>query len=825
MSAGLSTLDLPPTNGHASVHKMPSSSNMGMEDDEEDTVFDSPEEEIAHYREKYRQAMDMLSETRAELEEFQQSSRELEDEMEQELAANEKQQDELRERIKRIEAEKEEWKAKQIALQKMHSSTTAAMQREMDNLRSERDKTLVALRDLEMGNDELERNERVAVSSLLDLESKYNRAIEEKTLLEQEVVQRQELEEECQRLKDEMRDANSEISILRDQLARQTLPTPPSSVSETAQMSPVQEASREISVIENEVDPASIPLPPPVKYKFPTEFATPQSPSRKGIPRSATSSALPISTSSPVPRRFQTTIPQSPTMSSLSRSTTSRNLAAAAGPQSPALSRSRSGIPHSSPARVPGGGALPLQSHQQTKSRGFKLLHDLQARLKATDDKLGVAKVPRRNVSNPLSFGVKRIASASSTKTSTNTSTAATTAIPEKEPKVPHARVAALAGRDDMTPQLLNMTSSSSNLMSPNGWVLIDGDNEDTPTAQGHGQSGIMGFPDEPRSPLDPTFGAGVGCGRAVSSAASNSSQRSLPSRPGIPSPLANVSGLNQSTKLNKAASSGLSRSTSTKLASIRPSSRAASTTVSRHTKKDSHSHSQSRRDGIDNAASRQPLSPTSTGTGPCTGTGSGVARPASSLSTSRQRPMSPSMIPTSSRPMSPGMMVASALSPSSRPMSPSMLPTYRSMRAPSPVVAFPTGPSSSSASRPLSRADSNNDGNGNGNRRASGIGKGPPPSAHRQSTLPTNGVNPLSTSTNGNAPGQSRRSTRRSSVGANEHTRPTGIPAPRDGSQAGGGARTPGRPTSVHVFGDNTPPPVPRIPSALLKGDRERKK
>lgn len=36
----------------------------------------------------------------------------------------------------------------------------ANKQREMDNLRSERDKTLIALRDLEMGNDELERNER-----------------------------------------------------------------------------------------------------------------------------------------------------------------------------------------------------------------------------------------------------------------------------------------------------------------------------------------------------------------------------------------------------------------------------------------------------------------------------------------------------------------------------------------------------------------------------------------------------------------------------------------------------------------------------------------
>lgn len=29
--------------------------------------FDSPEEEITHYREKYRQALDMLTDTRAEL--------------------------------------------------------------------------------------------------------------------------------------------------------------------------------------------------------------------------------------------------------------------------------------------------------------------------------------------------------------------------------------------------------------------------------------------------------------------------------------------------------------------------------------------------------------------------------------------------------------------------------------------------------------------------------------------------------------------------------------------------------------------------------------
>ena len=43
------------------------------------------------------------------------------------------------------------------------------------------------------------------MSSLLDLESKYNRAIEEKTLLEQEIVVKGELEEQMQRLKDELR--------------------------------------------------------------------------------------------------------------------------------------------------------------------------------------------------------------------------------------------------------------------------------------------------------------------------------------------------------------------------------------------------------------------------------------------------------------------------------------------------------------------------------------------------------------------------------------------------------------------------------------------
>jgi len=56
-----------------------------------------------------------------------------------------------------------------------------------------------------MGNDDLERNERAVASSLSDVEAKYSRALEEKILLEHELLDKAHLEEECQRLRDELR--------------------------------------------------------------------------------------------------------------------------------------------------------------------------------------------------------------------------------------------------------------------------------------------------------------------------------------------------------------------------------------------------------------------------------------------------------------------------------------------------------------------------------------------------------------------------------------------------------------------------------------------
>lgn len=92
-----------------------------------------------------------------------------------------------------------------MSLQTMHNTTTTSLQRELDQLRQEYQKTKIYIRELEMGNDDLERNERAVSSSLADMESKYSKVLEEKILLEHELLEKAGLEEESQRLKDELR--------------------------------------------------------------------------------------------------------------------------------------------------------------------------------------------------------------------------------------------------------------------------------------------------------------------------------------------------------------------------------------------------------------------------------------------------------------------------------------------------------------------------------------------------------------------------------------------------------------------------------------------
>jgi hypothetical protein len=105
-----------------------------------------------------------------------------------------------------------------MSLQTNYNTTVNSLNRELDTLRQEHQKVKVQLRELELGNDDLERTERAIASSLADTEAKYTRVLEEKILLEHELLVKASVEEECQRLRDELRDTNAENAILKDQL-------------------------------------------------------------------------------------------------------------------------------------------------------------------------------------------------------------------------------------------------------------------------------------------------------------------------------------------------------------------------------------------------------------------------------------------------------------------------------------------------------------------------------------------------------------------------------------------------------------------------------
>jgi chromosome segregation ATPase len=181
------------------------------------------EHTLTEWKNKYYEAADLLAETKAELDEFQIASKDLEEELERELQRTETEKERLRLISSKAEKECNEWKVgfdiiqsfflvfmdifkdKFINLQTLHNSTTNSLQRDLDTCRHEYHTIKIQLRELEMGNDNLERNERAVASTLAELENKYSRALEEKILLEHELMDKANLEEALQRLKDELR--------------------------------------------------------------------------------------------------------------------------------------------------------------------------------------------------------------------------------------------------------------------------------------------------------------------------------------------------------------------------------------------------------------------------------------------------------------------------------------------------------------------------------------------------------------------------------------------------------------------------------------------
>lgn len=182
--------------------------------------FDSPEKEIKHWKSKVADMQDALRETESSLQDFVESSKELEQEMEKELSASNKTISDLKRRNEQLSGDLEDWKSKYSRALSEHNATLTTLQKELGQLRESVDIYKAKLRDTELTNDELENAERMVASSLADMEGKYNKTIEKTALLEEELIEKTRLDEENQRLKDELREMTEEMTILRDLVTR-----------------------------------------------------------------------------------------------------------------------------------------------------------------------------------------------------------------------------------------------------------------------------------------------------------------------------------------------------------------------------------------------------------------------------------------------------------------------------------------------------------------------------------------------------------------------------------------------------------------------------
>ncbi|KAK8048243.1 Nuclear distribution protein nudE-like protein 1 [Apiospora phragmitis] len=242
----------------------------------------SAEESLAWYKSQYEQLAN-------ELADFRDSSHELEQELEKDLDAADKRERSLQQKAESLQFEADEWKnAKAEA-----NAAQNALEKEITTLRDTNRTMQHKLRDIEVANDDFERQARNTTSSLEDMESKFNQAIERTVMMEEEIKageqERETLRIEAQRLREELSDLKVEAEILQDKLKKaenrhlSTISTDISMPgSPTFEHSPISTASSPLI----STPPDDVSLPPPTK-EIPT-IQDPPSP-----PRSDTLSTLP----------------------------------------------------------------------------------------------------------------------------------------------------------------------------------------------------------------------------------------------------------------------------------------------------------------------------------------------------------------------------------------------------------------------------------------------------------------------------------------------------------------------------------------------------
>jgi len=183
--------------------------------EEDIPVFSSLSEEVKYWKDRAAEYKEGQDSVQAQFDEFVEDSKELEAELESQLEQAEKKISDLSKIKQSFELENDKLKDRLQATTNEFSFTVSSLQDEVSEYSGKISDLQKYVRELEHNNDNLERGNRAMMCSLEDFEKKLNEAIEKNALLENEVEDKEGLQDMVQRLKDESRDLHTELSTIR----------------------------------------------------------------------------------------------------------------------------------------------------------------------------------------------------------------------------------------------------------------------------------------------------------------------------------------------------------------------------------------------------------------------------------------------------------------------------------------------------------------------------------------------------------------------------------------------------------------------------------
>lgn len=169
--------------------------------------FTNKDEEIKYWRNLASEYKEELDQVQRESDEYMADSKQLEKEYESTIDQNERKIKELTLINNRSQNEID---ALRVKLD-IYYKETANQQTEIDSLKVEKQQLLKKIIELEKCNDDLERSRRIIEETMAGFEQALNSALEKNALLENEVDEKECLNEKLQRMADEMRDLKQEV--------------------------------------------------------------------------------------------------------------------------------------------------------------------------------------------------------------------------------------------------------------------------------------------------------------------------------------------------------------------------------------------------------------------------------------------------------------------------------------------------------------------------------------------------------------------------------------------------------------------------------------